>query len=107
MITWLPGLFNINEPVIFGLPIAFNPFMLVPFVLVPIVACIITYVAIATGFMEPFSGVQVPWTTPPLISGWLLGGVQGLLVQMLIIAESILIYMPFVKLANRQEEKKL
>lgn len=92
-----PGLFNINEPVIYGLPIVFNPIMLVPFILVPLVGVLITYGAIIIGFMSPFTAVTVPWTTPPLISGFLLAGWQGLVVQLLIIAASVAIYFPFVK----------
>ena len=58
----------------FGLPIVFNPFLLVPFVLMPLFALFLTYGAIAVGFMAPFSAVQVPWTTPPILAGLLLDG---------------------------------
>lgn len=92
-----PGLFNINEPVIYGLPIVFNPIMLIPFIAVPLVGVLITYGAIMIGFMPPFTAVTVPWTTPPLISGFLLAGWQGLVIQLLIIIASVAIYFPFVK----------
>ncbi|MDE6195301.1 MAG: PTS transporter subunit EIIC, partial [Erysipelotrichaceae bacterium] len=105
----VPGIFNINEPVIFGLPIAFNAYFLVPFLIVPVVALIICYFAIVTGFLPPFNGVQVPWTTPPIISGFLLAGVQGVIVQIVILISAIVIYFPFVKkhdhMCLRQEEK--
>ena len=97
----VPGLFNINEPVIFGLPIVFNPYLLVPFVLVPLLALIITYFSIALGFMSPFSAVQVPWTTPPIIAGLLLNGWQGAVVQIVIIAMSTAVYFPFVRAQDR------
>ncbi len=93
----VPGIFNINEPIIFGLPIVFNPYLIVPFIFVPIFAMIITYASIAMGFMAPFSAVQVPWTTPPIIAGLLLNGWQGGLVQVVIIAMSTAVYFPFVK----------
>lgn len=93
----VPGLFNINEPVIFGLPIVFNPIMLVPFIVAPLVSLIITYGAIAIGFMTPFINVQIPWTTPVLISGFLVGGWQGIVVQLLIFVASVAIYYPFVR----------
>lgn len=96
------GIFNINEPVIFGLPIAFNPFYLVPFSLVPIVGLLITYISISIGFMKPFGAVNVPWTTPPIISGLLLGGFPGLVVQLLIVIASVVIYFPFVKAHDAQ-----
>ena len=97
----VPGLFNINEPIIFGLPIVFNPFLLIPFILVPLLALIISYVSIAIGFMSPFSAVQVPWTTPPIIAGLLLNGWQGAVVQIIIIAMSVAVYFPFVRAQDR------
>ena len=97
----VPGLFNINEPIIFGLPIVFNPYLLVPFILVPLLALIISYVSIAIGFMNPFSAVQVPWTTPPIIAGLLLNGWQGAVVQIIIIAMSTAVYFPFVRAQDK------
>ena len=99
----VPGIFNINEPVIFGLPIVFNPFLLIPFVLVPLLAIVITYISIAIGFMSPFSAVQIPWTTPPIIAGLLLNGWQGAVVQIIVIAMSTAVYFPFV----RAQDKKM
>lgn len=92
----VPGLFNINEPVIFGLPIVYNPIMLVPFIVTPLAALFITYGAIASGFMQPFINVQLPWTTPAIISGFLVGGWQGAVIQIIILIVSIVIYYPFM-----------
>ena len=97
----VPGLFNINEPIIFGLPIVFNPYLLVPFIVVPVLALLITYFAIAIGFMAPLSAVQVPWTTPPVIAGFLLSGWQGAVVQIINLAMATLIYLPFVKAQDK------
>ena len=99
-IAVVPGLFNINEPIIFGLPIVFNPYMLVPYILAPVLAMIITYLSIAWGFMAPFSASQVPWTTPTIISGFLLNGWQGAVVQLVNLIVSALIYLPFVKMQD-------
>lgn len=95
--AFVPGLFNINEPIIFGLPIVFNPYLLVPFILVPIFAMFITYFAISVGFMAPFSAVQVPWTTPPIIVGFLLDGWQGAVIQIVNLVMAAAIYFPFLK----------
>lgn len=96
-LSFVPGLFNINEPIIFGLPIVFNPYLLLPFVLVPIIAMIITYISIAVGFMPPFNAVQVPWTTPAIIAGALLNGWQGAFIQVINLVMATAIYFPFVK----------
>ena len=95
--AFVPCLFNINEPIIFGLPIVFNPYLLVPFVIVPLIAMFVTYFAITTGFMAPFTAVQVPWTTPPIIAGFLLDGWQGAVVQIVNLAIATAIYFPFLK----------
>ena len=70
----VPGLFNINEPILFGLPIVLNPFLLLPFILMPVISGIILYFCMSIGLVPLFSGVMVPWTTPPIISGFLVGG---------------------------------
>jgi cellobiose PTS system EIIC component len=99
-LAFIPGLFNINEPIIFGLPIVFNPFFIVPFIGVPVLALILTYSAIAVGFLAPFAAVQVPWTTPPVIAGFLLGGWQGAVVQLLTVVISAVVYFPFVRIQD-------
>lgn len=96
----VPGFFNINEPIIFGLPIVFNPYLLIPFVLVPLIALVMTYVSIVIGFMAPFSAVQVPWTAPPIIAGFLLNGWQGAVVQLATIIMSTIVYYPFVRMQD-------
>ena len=97
----VPGLFNINEPIIFGLPIVFNPYLLVPFILVPTLTFFVTYAAIAIGFMSPLSAVQVPWTTPPVIAGLLIDGWQGAVIQIINIIIATLVYFPFVRLQDK------
>lgn len=101
-----PGIFNINEPVIFGLPIVFNIPMMIPFVLSPIISSTIGYMATAVGFIEPFT-VMIPWTTPPFISGFLASGgdFKVVLLQVVIIVLLTLLYIPFLKISQRVDEK--
>ena len=74
-----------------------NPVMFLPFILVPVLAAVIVYGSIAIGFMQPFAGVTLPWSTPAIISGFLVAGWQGALIQVVILAMSTLIYFPFFK----------
>ncbi|WP_066187173.1 MULTISPECIES: PTS sugar transporter subunit IIC [Gracilibacillus] len=93
-----PGsLFNINEPVIFGLPIVLNPIMLIPFVLVPVVLTIISYTALYIGLV-PRTVAFLPWTTPPIISGYLVtgGSWRGIALQLVNLLVAIIIYIPFL-----------
>ncbi|MDR3595950.1 PTS sugar transporter subunit IIC [Clostridium sp.] len=93
----LPGCFNINEPVTFGTPIVMNPFMAIPFIATPMATGIVTYFALATGLVPLFTGVMLPWTTPPIIAGFILGGWRMALLQVVIMAMSFCIYFPFFK----------
>lgn len=105
-LSLIPGVFNINEPVIFGLPIVFNPLMLIPFIIVPVLAVIMTYASIALGFIQPFTATQVPWTTPSIISGFLLSGWQGAVLQIAILAVAIVVYLPFMKMLDKEALKQ-
>ncbi len=98
----LPGLFNINEPITFGLPVVLNPIMMIPFILTPMILSIICYVAISLGLVPPPSGVIIPWTTPPIIGGFLIAGVRGALLQIVELIISFFIYLPFLKVVDKQ-----
>lgn len=93
----IPTLFNVNEPVLFGFPVVLNFSLMIPVFLVPLCAALTVYFSTAIGFMKPFGAMEVPWTTPPIISGFILGGWRAAVVQMLIILESCIIYFPFFK----------
>lgn len=101
-LSLFPGIFNINEPLLFGMPIVFNPLMLVPFVLIPTISSIITYICVLSGFIEPFSGIMLPWGIPPIISGFIVGGVNGAILQAVIIIISVFIYYPFMKVLDEE-----
>lgn len=96
------AIFNINEPIIFGVPVALNPVMMIPFVIVPVVLCIITYSAMSLGFLPLTSGLEVPWTTPIIISGFLICGWKGMLFQLLNLIVATIIYYPFVVTLDKQ-----
>jgi len=105
------GIFGINEPIIFGLPIVLNPLMAIPFILTPVVNTVIGYIATVTGLMPITLGVQLPWTCPIIFSGFLVtGSVIGSVVQIVELAVDILIYYPFFKLLDKRyldDESKL
>ena len=106
--AFVPGLFNINEPVIFGYSIVYNVCMLIPFVLVPALGLIIGYAATAMHLMSECV-VYIPWTTPPLLSGYLAtgGDWRAIIVQLVILALGILIYIPFVKMNDIVMERTM
>ena len=101
-----PGLFNINEPMLFGLPIVLNPIMFIPFILTPMVLVSVAYFATATGLV-PAATVMPPWVTPPVIGGVLATkSIAGGVLAAINLILSVLIYLPFVKVATVQEKRK-
>lgn len=104
----VPGLFNINEPILFGTPIVMNPFLAIPFLAMPVISGLILYFSIAVGLVPMFGGVMVPWTTPPIVSGFLVGGWKMAVLQTFILALSFFVYLPFIRKIdkmNLQAEK--
>lgn len=93
----LPAIFNINEPILFATPIVMNPIMALPFILTPMVSGVITYFALYSGLVPLFTAVVVPWTTPPIISGFLIGGFRTALLQAIVLVVGFFIYLPFVR----------
>lgn len=107
------SLFNINEPIIFGFPIVLNPMMMIPFVLSNVTVGVVTYAAIWSGLVPYINGVNLPYTIPVVISGFMLCGWRGALLQVVLLLITGLIYYPFFKAQDKQayleeqEQKKL
>jgi Phosphotransferase system cellobiose-specific component IIC len=103
-IAAIPMLFNINELMVFGFPIIFNPVMLIPFLLTPVVSFLTTYTAMATGIV-PLTIHSVEGTTPVILGGYIAtGSVRGSLLQIFNVLIGVAIYAPFVKI---YEQKKI
>jgi len=107
----IPSLFNINELVIFGLPIVLNRFLLLPFLFMPVLAVGITYLSIGFGWVS-FSNHDVVWSMPFLLGGYLLTEHwSGAVLQCVICIVSGLIYWPFLKryevYQNQQQAQKI
>ncbi len=98
-----PAIFTINEPLIFGLPLVLNPIMMIPFILAPLVSASIGYFATYIGFAGA-ACVDVPWTTPVFINSYLAtgGSIGAVITQAICLVVCILIYLPFVKMANKE-----
>ena len=100
-----PMIFNINELMVFGLPIVLNPIMLIPFLTVPLVSYSIAYLALSTG-MVPLIAHEVTWTTPIILGGFrATGSYAGALLQLVNVTVGVLIYFPFVKLLDKRAEE--
>ena len=101
-LSLVPGLFGINEPIVFGLPIVLNPMILIPFMLVPTINIVISYICMSIGLVPLCSGVAIPWTMPVVLSGFLSTGWQGAVLQLVLLVLGIFVYMPFIKMMDKQ-----
>jgi cellobiose PTS system EIIC component len=103
-----PGIFNINEPLIFGMPIVLNPIMIIPFVVTSIVTVIVTFLGMDMGLVAKPVGIAVPWTMPPVISGYLASGghISGAIMNIVNILISFLIYTPFFRIYDKAMKKQ-
>lgn len=101
--TIIPSIFNINEPLIFGMPIVLNPILMVPFVLAPVVIVTINFIMFATGILPPVV-IQPPFTVPIILGGFLAtgGSFMAALVQVINVLVATAIYYPFFKRFERQ-----
>ncbi|NYL86908.1 PTS sugar transporter subunit IIC [Salmonella enterica] len=98
------GIFQINEPILFGLPIIMNPVMFIPFILVQPILAAITLVAYYLGIIPPITNIA-PWTMPTGLGAFFNtnGSVAALLVALFNLAVATLIYLPFVVVANKAQ----
>jgi PTS system cellobiose-specific IIC component len=106
----VPGLFNINEPILFGAPIVMNPVFFLPFILVPMVNAVLAYVATSMGLVARVVSLT-PWTSPaPLGASWAANWAFSPVIMCLVcMVMSAVMYYPFLKAYERtllkQEEE--
>ena len=95
------SLLNINEPIIYGLPIIFNKYYLLPFITVPVINFALSYSVLSFGLFSIIN-TDITWTTPPLISGYILtGSYLAVAWQLFLIVLGVFIYMPFIRRSDR------
>lgn len=100
-----PGIFNVNEPVIFGLPVVLNVKVAIPWILAPMASVTIAYLAMEWGIVPVTTGVTVPWTIPVFISGFLAtSSIMGSLLQLVQLAVIGLIWFPFIMFLDKEEK---
>lgn len=101
-----PAAFNINEPIIFGMPLVLNPIFAIPFIFAPVILSGVAYTAIKIGLVAPVIA-SIPWTAPAGLGGFLAtASFSGLFLSLFNLALSIVIYLPFVVIASNIEAKE-
>lgn len=103
----LPLMFNINELIVFGLPIVLNPIFLIPFLGVPILLTVTSFLAMSQGLV-PYTIHTVEWTTPILLSGYTATqSISGSILQLFNFILGTVCYIPFVRLSESASKEQL
>ncbi|SEA75844.1 PTS system, lactose/cellobiose family IIC component [Desulfuromusa kysingii] len=103
----IPALCNVNEPLLFGIPLIFNPLYFIPFLLVPLINIVTAYLA-TTLDLVPNVSQSVHWTTPAFISGYIsTGSIAGTMLQVVNLVIGTFVYCPFILLAEKTHKKQL
>lgn len=106
-LSLVPGIFGINEPIIFGLPIVLNPIIIIPFIGVPAMNITLSTFATMAGIIPKTTGVALPWTTPIGFSGYLsTGSFRASLWQFGLLLLGCIIYYPFIKMLDNKYLKE-
>ena len=102
-ISVAPGLFEINEPITFGMPIVMNPTYMLPFIVGPTLLAVLTYICMQTNIIER-GCLSIPWVTPPVLTGFLVtgGGFRAAIFQVVTIILDTILWVPFVMMSNKQ-----
>ena len=102
----VPGLFNINETMTFGIPLVLNPILDIPFIIAPVITVVIGYILTLIGFC-PKAVIVTPWTTPPILNGFLAtgGNIMGAVSQILVIGIAVIIYTPFLLMYEKSQNE--
>ncbi len=103
----IPSLFNISEPMVFGLPVVMNPILIIPFLIAPIVCFTLAYFVGSIGLIAPMV-IQVPWTIPVGLMAYLstAGDIVTKIFQVAMLALSVVIYIPFIRVSERASQKQ-
>jgi len=104
-LSFVPAIFNITEPLMFGLPIVLNPIFFFPQVFAPLIAGFVAWFSWST-FLGKYlynpTMSLLPFVVPKPISSFLSAGLNGLIMWIIITTVTILIWYPFVKVADKK-----
>lgn len=107
-VAWGPAVFEINEPIIFGVPIVLNPIYMIPFIFTPVVLTIFAYMMTQIGFAGRMVNT-IAWTTPPVLGAAMASNfnIGAIITSLACVAIATLMYTPFVFMANKQFAKQM
>ena len=103
----VPSIFNINEPLIFGVPIMLNPIFFIPLVSSTAVGGLVLHLFYKVGFLNYYNPtVELPWATPPVVAETFYGGIRFGLAMIAVVIALTLLYYPFFRMADERAVKE-
>lgn len=98
------GIFQINEPIIFGIPVIMNPILFIPFIIIQPLLAAITVIAYYVGIIPPITNIG-PWTMPTGLGAFFNtnGNISALFLALFNLGISVLVYLPFVIISNKAQ----
>lgn len=98
-----PVLFNIGEPVNYGLPVVLNPILFIPYIVGPCLMAIVSYLATSLGLVSPVTQ-NVTWVMPPVLYGFFSTAFdwRAIILSLVCLLVGTLVYIPFIKMADKQ-----
>lgn len=100
------GIFSINEPLIFGMPLMLNVMTIIPFILCPVVVSSIGYLLMKLNIIAPYIGILGTGSLPPFIHGMVNGSMSAGIYELVAVVLSALIWYPFFKIVDQQAYKE-
>lgn len=102
----VPSLFNISEPIMFGLPVVMNPIFMIPAIIVPSINLIIAYILTSLDIVGKVIA-QVPWITPPGFYAFFAtgGDIMAAILSLALLALDVVIYIPFVRVSDKMNQQ--
>lgn len=100
------GIFSINEPVVFGMPLMLNVMTLIPFVVCPIVTSSVGYLLMKLHIIAPYIGILGTGSLPPFVHGVVNGSISAGVYELFAVVLSALIWYPFFKVIDQQAYKE-
>lgn len=101
-LSLIPGIFNINEPVVFGTPCVLNPVLVIPFIFLPVLFIGIAYCLVLAGILPISNGIGAPMGTPLVLQAIFNGGWRLALFQVFAILVSVIVYYPFFRILDKK-----
>ena len=101
-LAFIPAMFGITEPLIFGAPLVLNPLFAIPFIFGNVISVALAYLATIAGIIPPMTGINAPTGTPVILQALIAGHWQNALFQLFLLALWVVMWYPFFRIADKR-----